>query len=244
MCDGVDRRFYFLPLLQEMDHCFSTKGVFDIFDKSGRGSISIDEFRVVLQGIGWAGCGPLGARVGEAEVREQMRLTDADGNDSIDYAEFVSLIEDMESSDSEADTEDWVPMMLWSMTVFAASKDEEIAKRAFSHLDGEGKGVLNREQLRNLVRPIAEGKKSRKSFEVNNLMEATIRKFPEGINEKTFSQFCLKIIECRLVKVHVILHPGWCLTLELSDLTNFKECLPSLTRKVAVWSTSSVSVTC
>ncbi|KAL9107868.1 MAG: hypothetical protein Q9227_007286 [Pyrenula ochraceoflavens] len=59
---------------------------FAVFDKDGSGTISADELRHVLKS--------LGEKLTDEEIDEMMRTADKDNNGSIDYAEFVKLMED------------------------------------------------------------------------------------------------------------------------------------------------------
>ena len=60
------------------------KEAFDVFDKDGSGSISIDEFREVMV--------TEGADLTDEEIEEILHEADADGDGQIDIDEFVALL--------------------------------------------------------------------------------------------------------------------------------------------------------
>ena len=60
------------------------KEAFNLFDKDGSGSISIDEFRAVMV--------TEGAELTDKEIEDILREADSDGDGQIDIDEFVALL--------------------------------------------------------------------------------------------------------------------------------------------------------
>jgi calmodulin len=76
------------------------KQAFDMFDKEGNGTISVDELYQAFKN--------LGNDFTFEQVEEMVREIDADGSGEIDFEEFLSLIKKVNEDNNEIDEEDAV----------------------------------------------------------------------------------------------------------------------------------------
>ena len=67
------------------------KEAFALFDKNGDGSITTKVFTFLLQELGTV-MRSLGQNPTEAELQDMINEVDADGNGTIDFPEFLSLM--------------------------------------------------------------------------------------------------------------------------------------------------------
>mmetsp|Transcript_14523 Transcript_14523/g.31599 ORF Transcript_14523/g.31599 Transcript_14523/m.31599 type:complete len:150 (+) Transcript_14523:114-563(+) len=102
------------------------KEAFALFDKNQDGSISSTELGVVMRS--------LGQNPTEAELTDMINEVDADGNGTIDFPEFLTL---MARKMQSADTEDEL-------------------KEAFKVFDQDGSGFIDPNELRTVMTSLGE----------------------------------------------------------------------------------------
>lgn len=102
------------------------KEAFSLFDQDGDGTIITMELGTIMQS--------LGQNPTEAELQDMINEVDADGNGSIDFPEFLTMM--------------WRKMKNIDST-------EEI-KEAFRVFDKESKGYISAAELRNVMTNLAE----------------------------------------------------------------------------------------
>ena len=102
------------------------KEAFSLFDKDGDGSITTKELGTVMRS--------LGQNPTEAELLDMINEVDADGNGTIDFPEFLSL---MASKMHDTDTED------------------ELIE-AFKVFDRDGNGFISAAELRHVMTNLGE----------------------------------------------------------------------------------------
>uniref|UniRef100_A0A453LSD0 EF-hand domain-containing protein n=1 Tax=Aegilops tauschii subsp. strangulata TaxID=200361 RepID=A0A453LSD0_AEGTS len=95
---------------------------FSLFDKNGDGCISLEELAAVTRS--------LGLDPTNQELNDMMREVDMDGNGTIDFQEFLSLIARKMQQDGDA--------------------DEEL-KEAFEVLDKDRNGFISPVELRTVM---------------------------------------------------------------------------------------------
>jgi len=102
------------------------KEAFALFDKDGDGTITTKELGTVMRS--------LGQNPTEAELQDMINEVDADGNGTIDFPEFLSLMaKKMKDTDSE----------------------EEL-KEAFKVFDKDGNGYISAAELRHVMTNLGE----------------------------------------------------------------------------------------
>ena len=102
------------------------KEAFSLFDKDGDGTITTKELGTVMRS--------LGQNPTEAELQDMINEVDADGNGTIDFPEFLSL---MARKMKETDTE------------------EELME-AFKVFDRDGKCLISAAELRHVMTNLGE----------------------------------------------------------------------------------------
>ena len=102
------------------------KEAFSLFDKDGDGSITTKELGTVMRS--------LGQNPTEAELQDMINEVDVDGNGTIDFPEFLSL---MARKMKETDTE------------------EELME-AFRVFDRDGNGFISAAELRHVMTNLGE----------------------------------------------------------------------------------------
>ncbi|KAF9028904.1 hypothetical protein BDZ89DRAFT_744122 [Hymenopellis radicata] len=102
------------------------KEAFSLFDKDGDGTITTKELGTVMRS--------LGQNPTEAELQDMINEVDADGNGTIDFPEFLTMMaRKMRDTDSE----------------------EEI-KEAFKVFDKDGNGFISAAELRHVMTNLGE----------------------------------------------------------------------------------------
>merc|ERR1711966_600076 len=102
------------------------KEAFSLFDKDGDGTITTKELGTVMRS--------LGQNPTEAELGDMINEVDADGNGTIDFPEFLTMMaRKMKDSDSE----------------------EEI-REAFRVFDKDGNGFISAAELRHIMTNLGE----------------------------------------------------------------------------------------
>ncbi|KAG9048783.1 Calmodulin [Tulasnella sp. UAMH 9824] len=102
------------------------KEAFSLFDKDGDGTITTRELGTVMRS--------LGQNPTEAELQDMINEVDADGNGTIDFPEFLTMMaRKMKDTDSE----------------------EEI-KEAFKVFDKDGNGYISAAELRHVMTNLGE----------------------------------------------------------------------------------------
>lgn len=102
------------------------KEAFSLYDKDGNGSITTKELGTVMRS--------LGQNPTETELQEMINEVDADGNGTIDFPEFLTMVErKMKDTD----------------------KEEEI-REAFRVFDKDGNGYINAAELKHVMTNLGE----------------------------------------------------------------------------------------
>jgi calmodulin len=122
------------------------KEAFSIFDKNGDGGISIDELQIFLE--------TLGQQPTEKEVAEMMREVDKDGNNEIDFDEFLQMMVKM---------------------VNIEDKEEDVTKM-FACLDPQKKGYIEIAEFMKVFTTFGDALPMKDVKELVNLVDKT----PEG----------------------------------------------------------------
>jgi len=108
------------------DQIAEFKEAFSLFDKDGDGTITTKELGTVMRS--------LGQNPTEAELQDMVNEVDADGNGTIDFPEFLTMMaRKMKDTDSE----------------------EEI-KEAFKVFDKDGNGFISAAELRHVMTNLGE----------------------------------------------------------------------------------------
>uniref|UniRef100_A0A3P8RQM6 EF-hand domain-containing protein n=1 Tax=Amphiprion percula TaxID=161767 RepID=A0A3P8RQM6_AMPPE len=123
-----DRLIDVLPLFFSSTHSshHKFKEAFSLFDKDGDGTITTKELGTVMRS--------LGQNPTEAELQDMINEVDADGNGTIDFPEFLTMMaRKMKDTDSE----------------------EEI-REAFRVFDKDGNGYISAAELRHVMTNLGE----------------------------------------------------------------------------------------
>ncbi|KAI9295191.1 calmodulin [Neoconidiobolus thromboides FSU 785] len=108
------------------DQVSEFREAFNLFDKDGDGCITVKELGTVMRS--------LGQNPTEAELQALVDEIDADGNGTVDFAEFLTLMaRNLKNADSE----------------------EEI-KEAFKVFDKDGNGFISAAELRHVMTNLGE----------------------------------------------------------------------------------------
>uniref|UniRef100_A0A8C1HH45 Calmodulin 2a (phosphorylase kinase, delta) n=1 Tax=Cyprinus carpio TaxID=7962 RepID=A0A8C1HH45_CYPCA len=120
--DSVNTRSCFIYLSPSIEF----KEAFSLFDKDGDGTITTKELGTVMRS--------LGQNPTEAELQDMINEVDADGNGTIDFPEFLTMMaRKMKDTDSE----------------------EEI-REAFRVFDKDGNGYISAAELRHVMTNLGE----------------------------------------------------------------------------------------
>ncbi|XP_062203453.1 uncharacterized protein LOC133905707 [Phragmites australis] len=103
---------------------------FSFFDKNGDGCITVEELATVMGSL-------QGQRPSAEELREMIRDADADGNGTIEFAEFLGLMARKTAKDGAADA------------------DEEL-REAFKVFDKDQNGYISATELRHVMINLGE----------------------------------------------------------------------------------------
>ncbi|VBB27379.1 unnamed protein product [Acanthocheilonema viteae] len=115
-----------LTLFRTHSICEEFKEAFSLFDKDGDGTITTKELGTVMRS--------LGQNPTEAELQDMINEVDADGNGTIDFPEFLTMMaRKMKDTDSE----------------------EEI-REAFRVFDKDGNGFISAAELRHVMTNLGE----------------------------------------------------------------------------------------
>mgnify|MGYP000709292375 CR=1 FL=1 len=125
--NGIDpEEFKTLYGMSKLNNADDIKKSFDMFDKDGDGTITTKELGTVMRS--------LGQNPTEAELQDMINEVDADGNGTIDFPEFLSL---MARKMKDTDTE------------------EELIE-AFKVFDRDGNGLISAAELRHVMTNLGE----------------------------------------------------------------------------------------
>ena len=124
----LGRRNYIAVMVEELtdEQVADFKETFQLFDKDGDGTISVAELGTVLRA--------LGQNPSDKELQEMISEVDEDGNGSIDFPEFLSLM---------------------SKKIQDGDAEEEI-RDTFRVFDKDGNGYISRSELRNVMANLGE----------------------------------------------------------------------------------------
>ncbi|VAI13242.1 unnamed protein product [Triticum turgidum subsp. durum] len=106
---------------------------FAFFDKDGDGCITAEELSTVIRSLGQSPT--------PEELRDMVRDVDADGNGTIEFAEFLALMS--RKADADADAAD------------AADPEEEL-REAFRVFDKDHDGHISKAELRHVMISLGE----------------------------------------------------------------------------------------
>merc|ERR1712071_468487 len=109
------------------DEVSDLKEAFSMFDIDGDGTITIIELREVMKS--------LGQNPTEKELKQMIRSVDADGNNEIDFDEFLILMSSKKPSSDDPDKE---------------------LRDAFAVFDDDNSGSISREELKKLMKNLGQ----------------------------------------------------------------------------------------
>ncbi|ORX73619.1 calmodulin [Linderina pennispora] len=128
---------------------------FSLFDRDNDGSITAQELGTVMRSVG--------QKPTEAELQDMINEVDKDGNGTIDFAEFLSLMARQATS----------------------SNDEEAEIReAFRVFDKNGDGVISASELRHVMTSLGEKLTDEEVEEM--IREADV----DGDGQINYEEFC------------------------------------------------------
>lgn len=104
------------------DQVFEFKQIFDLFDPTGEGKITMKELGTIIRSFG--------TNPTEADLKDIINEVDLDGNGDIDFEEFLHL-------------------MCWKMK---DTDVEYEMTQAFKIVDSNGNGKISEEELYNFIR--------------------------------------------------------------------------------------------
>ena len=116
------------------------KDAFFLFDKDNSGKLAVGNLRSYMFSFT--------PYLADYKLTGNVALLDADKNSDVDVEDFLTVVADI-----QADSSQGALHMVWTMLVFAAAKDSEIALRAFRKYNKNGDGVITSEELRDFMAP-------------------------------------------------------------------------------------------
>ncbi|XP_069110938.1 calmodulin-like [Argopecten irradians] len=108
------------------EHIAEFREAFSLFDKDGDGFVSSKELGTVMRS--------LGQNPTEAELQDMINEVDTDGNGTIDFPEFLTMM---------------------SRKIFDDDSDAEL-KEAFKTFDSDGNGFISAAELRHVMTNLGE----------------------------------------------------------------------------------------
>ncbi|XP_045165570.2 neo-calmodulin-like isoform X1 [Mercenaria mercenaria] len=139
----------------DSEYRFEFREIFKLFDKDGDGAISTKELATVMRS--------LGQNPTEQEIRQMVKMVDADNDGEVDFDEFMKLIaRKLQSVDIE----------------------EEILE-AFRVFDKDGNGSISKDELRFAITTLGEKVKEN---ELDDLMRAADLNGDGQINYSEFAK--------------------------------------------------------
>ena len=159
---------------EEMTRAEKLRVSFDAMDLDGNGTLDFDEMLHV--------CRKINPGKGLAEAKSQVAYLDRDGDGQVDQDEYVdatlALMEDLDDDVFDAG----VKRVLLAVKFASASRQEKL-RMVFSHVDTDGSGTLDRDELDALSRALVPGGDEEKVRRTMRWLDA------DGDAEVTFEEF-------------------------------------------------------
>ena len=164
--------------------CQGIREVFLLFDDDNSGHLAVKQVRSFLH--------PFVPDLSPCKLNGNIGLLDAEENAIVDFDDFYALVASLPIEYSKD-----ALLLVWTMLIYAASQDAEIAQRAFSFYDKDNDKMITIEELRGFMRPATKAFGEDPS--IAQLQEAIDAVDADGNKKVDFDEFkrLLTILEKR-----------------------------------------------
>ena len=132
----------------EMNRHEKLRHSFQAMDRDGSGTLDFDEMLFV--------CRKINPGKGLEEAKSQVAWMDKDGDGQVDQEEYVKAMTDL-MDDIDQETFDAGVNKVLTAVKFAYATREEKLKMVFDHIDADGSGELDKEELTMLAKALVPG---------------------------------------------------------------------------------------